>query len=139
MPPLWGCTWVNDSCYKYVTPTGFVNSKRNAYRINETYCTGVSHTPPIRCQDGMVEMNPHINLPPLRAWIMCGWIIVKGRMRYALPISRPVGAENMTAGIKTPEEFNISNSALQENMPRPNAIAKAIAFGRGCSLILFCY
>ncbi|OYD40229.1 hypothetical protein CHT99_19720 [Sphingobacterium cellulitidis] len=84
-------------------------------------------------------MNPHINRSPRWGWIMCGWIIVKGRMRYALPICSPVGAENMTAGIKTPGEFNISNSVLQENKPCPNAIAKAIALGQGCSYMLFCY
>ena len=56
-----------------------------------------------------------------------------------LQICRPDGAENMTAKTKTPEEFNISNSVLQENMPRPNAIAKAIALGRGCSFMLLCY
>ena len=44
-------------CYKYVTPTGFVNSKRNEYRIYETDCTGVSHTPPKRCQYGVVERD----------------------------------------------------------------------------------
>ncbi|OYD43782.1 hypothetical protein CHT99_02090 [Sphingobacterium cellulitidis] len=56
--------------------------------------------------------------------MVCYWRDTSAQFRF---LFNPL----WVAEIKTPEEFNISNSIYLSNKPRPKAIAKAIAFGRG--------
>ncbi|OYD42862.1 hypothetical protein CHT99_08610 [Sphingobacterium cellulitidis] len=76
MPPLWGCMMVNVLFYKYVTPTGFDNAGRNAYRKNETFCKGglgwlETNMPPLW---GCTSVNTFLatHMSPLRGLIMQG-------------------------------------------------------------------
>ena len=69
--------------------------------------------------------------------INLGWSVNGGILRHS---SDSYSTLYGLRRIKTPEKFNISNRIYLSNKPRPKAIAKAIAFGRGnLTLWCFCY